>query len=431
MRPTRRTFVAATALAASLLVLAFGVALAAGTSLLNGKVITGNQVTVPADQTVGHDLYLFGGTVDMNGTVNGDLTVAGGTINVNGPVNGDVFAAGGTVNINGPVKGDVRVAGGQLNANGQVTEDLAMAGGSLSVGGQVGGDLLVTGGDLALNGQVAGSTGGNVANYSKNGSVGGSDGITVNPYQSRPITGPAAPTTSTIVFDAARQFVAVLLIAILVLWFWPRLLVRAETEVREKPVPAIGWGFAALVGYIVLIVVVVIAMIILAIIFGILGFGGLLWIDIVGAIVAILGATLFYVVAGLFLADAIVGLTFARWAFDRYGRSGAMYGAAGAGGPAREWYADLGLIAAGVVAVVVLTSLPGIGWLFKLLVVVLGLGSLWLAWRRGGMTGMRTMPAMAGGPMPTMPVPPAPPMAAPDTSAAPTPPGPEGTPPPA
>jgi hypothetical protein len=63
-----------------------------------------------------------------------------------------------------------------------------------------------------------------------------------------------------------------------------------------------------------------------------------------------------------------------------------------------------------VAVVVILTALPVIGGLFKLIVVLVGLGALWLAWRRVRMTQMMTAPGVATAEVPPTAVPPVEPM---------------------
>jgi hypothetical protein len=363
------------ALAILLIVLTLGVVVAQGEQL-GGKVRTGSDVTIPASETVDHDLYIFGGTLTSNGTINGDLVAAGGNIDVNGPVNGDVLAAGGRIALNGPVSGDVRAAGGDVSIGGQVSKDVLATAGQVSIGGSVGQDLIVAGGQLNLTGSVAGGATGSVGTFTKTGSVAGTDSITVTGTQPSGFT----PPPSNPVLDAIRQFIAVMLLAILLLWLVPRALGAAEAYVRLRPLPALGWGVVALIAYFVLVIVAVIAVIILAVILGFLGFGALLGIDLFGGFLAVSGITLAYIVAIAFVADAIVGLALARVFADRSGRAPLSGGAAMVAGPDR--WSELGLLAAGVAVVVILTSLPVIGPWAKLIVVLLGLGALWLAWRR-------------------------------------------------
>jgi hypothetical protein len=336
---------------------------------LGGKVMTGSEVTIPAGEPVDHDLYVFAGTVISNGTINGDLVVAGGTVDINGAVQGDVLAAGGRVSLNGTVSGDVRVAGGQVVVGSDVSEDLLVAGGQVTVGGRIGQDLIVSAGDLTLSGTVAGSTIGSVGTYDKSGTVSGTDGIHVNPRSA-----PVAPSNP--VLDAVRQFIAVLIIAALALWLMPRAFAAGEARVREQPLPSFGWGVVTLIGYVVVVVAVIVVAILLAIVLGALGFGGLLGIDLLGGFVAMSGLTLAFIVAGGFLADAIVGLALARLVATRTG-SGTPATPPATGG---QW-ADLGLLAAGTAVVVILSAIPVLGGLVKFLVASLGLGALWLTWR--------------------------------------------------
>ncbi len=54
------------------------------TRLLDGKLRTGDAVTVPSTETWDGNLYLFAGQVTVDGNVDGDLTAFGGTIEING-----------------------------------------------------------------------------------------------------------------------------------------------------------------------------------------------------------------------------------------------------------------------------------------------------------------------------------------------------------
>ncbi len=100
-------------------------------TLLDGKLRTGDTVTVPYNRDVGREPlpvrrsgdgrrerrrrpHLGGGLVEINGNVSGDLLVAGGRVLVVGTVEGDVRAAGGQIEVTGSVAGDALVTGGQV-----------------------------------------------------------------------------------------------------------------------------------------------------------------------------------------------------------------------------------------------------------------------------------------------------------------------------
>ena len=98
-RPKRLVLAASVALLLALFAISF--ALAQGD--LGGKLRSGRDVTVPAEETVATDLYVSAGTVTVDGTVQGDLVVTGGSLTLNGTVDGDVLAAGGTIRVGGTV----------------------------------------------------------------------------------------------------------------------------------------------------------------------------------------------------------------------------------------------------------------------------------------------------------------------------------------
>jgi hypothetical protein len=374
MRSIRGLFGIAVGLALLLAMTAIGVVLAQGPQL-DGKLVTGSDVTIAAGETVDHDLYVFGGTVVSNGTINGDVVAAGGNVDINGPVTGDVLVAGGRVSVNGTVNGDVRVAAGQVTVNGAIREDVLAAGGQVTIDGSIGQDLIVGTGQLTLSGTVAGSTAGSAGAYSKSGTVSGTDSIVITGNQE-----PRAPVvTSNPVLDAVRQFLAVMLLAIVVMWIAPRLLPAAEAEVRTQPLASLAWGVLACLAYIVAVILIAIVVILLAVGLGALTFGGLAGLDLFAGFVAIAGLTLAFVVAIGFVVDAVVGLAIGRLiagALDRPSAGGAATTSA-------RW-PDLAILAIGVAIVVIVSSLPVVGGWVKLLVIFVGLGALWLAWRRGG-----------------------------------------------
>lgn len=356
------------AAAALILVLAAGLVLGKG-QLLGGKLRTGDNVTVPADESWDGDLYLLGGRVTVAGFVDGDLTVLGGQVDVTGTVTGDMLAAGGNVSIGGVVRGDVRLAGGQINVGGTVAEDVAATGGQVTVpaGADIGGDLIVAGGQVTMSGSVGGSVEGSAGSYSAGGAVGGTEHVVVAPNQ--PVPAAAAEP----LLDALRHFVVVFLIGALLLWLLPRGMAAAGRVLRDRPWRALGGGALAFVGYIAFLVAAIIAMVLLAILFGLLQVGSLLAIDVIGGLLAIFVVTFLFVLAVAFAADALVGLTVARWAAARMAT----------GMNAESRWQELGLLAAGAAGVVIVTSIPIVGGWLKLAVVLFGLGAFAVAWWHG------------------------------------------------
>ena len=372
-RPSRHVAIAAIVAVVALIVLA-GVALAQS----NDKLRSGQTVTIPAGQTVASDLYVFAGTIRVEGTIDGDLVALGGTVDIPGTVTGDILAAAGNVSVTGTVGGDARVTGGTVSVSGAVKEDLAAAGGQVTVepSGTIGEDMLASVGRLTVDGTVTGDLTASAATYDKTGTVGGTEDVVINAGRfpwGTPAAAPApaptppdaAATATRIAIDGIQHFLIVLLVGGLLIWLAPRAYAATKEAVQRRPLPAAGWGLLGLLGYLVALLVILLGMIVLAIIFGIVGFDSLVGLDVLAGIVAILGTTLGFVVICAYAADAIVGAAAAGLVMR---------------GPSTTRTREFGLMAVGAAVVVVLSLIPVIGPWVKFVVIVLGLGAVLLAW---------------------------------------------------
>jgi cytoskeletal protein CcmA (bactofilin family) len=117
---------------------------------------TGSEVNIGPEETVDDDLYVTGGTINVDGMVNGDLVAAGGTINIRGSINGDVVAAGGTIMVNGMVRDSVRASGGTVVISSAVAGDVVVGAGrvELAPGSSVGRDVVIGAGNVQIDGNV-------------------------------------------------------------------------------------------------------------------------------------------------------------------------------------------------------------------------------------------------------------------------------------
>jgi cytoskeletal protein CcmA (bactofilin family) len=351
------------------------------------KFRSGSEVTVGSGETVANDLYAFGGAVTVDGTVQGDLIASGGSVTVNGTVEGDVMAAGATLRIGGTVNGDVRAAGANVTIAGGVSEDALVAGGrvELATDGRVGEDLLVSSGTLTVAGTVDGNVAGTTSTYAVTGTIGGEDTIAI-----RQEGAPSAPTVTDRAFDAVGHFVAVFLVGLLALWVVPRLMARAEITVRARPLVAAGAGLLGFIGFVVILIAIAVGVVLLAVILGLVGLEDLAALGALAGIVAVGGLVVAFTFVVGFLADAVVGLALAALLARAGGQATTE--------PDSVWRLDARtalLLALGTAIIVVLSSLPVIGWLVKTVVVVLGFGAvLWALWRRWEPT--RPQPVVPG-----------------------------------
>ena len=92
------------------------------------------------------------------------------------------------------------------------------------------------------------------------------------------------------------------------IWFAPRAYAGDEERAPATTVAGRRWGIVAIIGFVVLLLIVLIGMILLAIALGVLGFADLIGLEILGGIVAILGASLVFAVVAGYVADALVGV---------------------------------------------------------------------------------------------------------------------------
>jgi len=100
----------------------------------------------------GDDLFAFGPDVLIEENIAGDLIVGGGRISVSGNIAQDLMAAGGGVTLNGDVGDDIRVIGGTINISGNIEDDLMASGGQISISetAAIGGELAVSGGTIDI-----------------------------------------------------------------------------------------------------------------------------------------------------------------------------------------------------------------------------------------------------------------------------------------
>ncbi|MGA8211224.1 MAG: polymer-forming cytoskeletal protein [Nocardioidaceae bacterium] len=356
-----RTFVVVLVAAAFVL---FGTSVAfALDNSLGGKVRSGQDVVIPAGQTVEGNLYVSGGTVRVEGTVTGDLVAAGGQVEVSGEVKNDLLAAGGTIDVSGRVEGDARLAGGRVTVSGPIGQDLVLGAGQATVtsSARVGQDLVFGAGQMTLDGRVTGSVLGTTPNYSKHGAVGGTENVTIAEQDEK-----AEPTVASRLVDGLQRWIGILAVAALALWLLPGILRGTADSVHRRPLPSLGFGVLGIIGLVVFVVAVLIGAVLSAVVFGLLGLGDLVALALFGALTLLVIAGFAFFVVVTFLAPAAVGLALGALALGDEPRS-------------RRW---LGL-ALGLLVVVILTSLPVVGGWLGLLVVLLGLGAaVRLSWSR-------------------------------------------------
>lgn len=152
------------------------------------------QMNIPKMTSLNQDYFAAGSNVDVTENVTGDAYVAGGNVRVNSEIKGDLLVAGGSVTVNGKVDGNIRGAGGNISIDGIVGKNVTIAGGNVTVsssaviGGNVtgafgqfdylgknNGGISIAGGNLNINGPVGTNVyaQGNEISVGKNAQIGG------------------------------------------------------------------------------------------------------------------------------------------------------------------------------------------------------------------------------------------------------------------
>lgn len=103
------------------------------------------------------DFYAAGGRITVDQPVAGDATLAGGSVTVRAPVGEDLRAAGGDINIESTVGGELYASGGNITLSNaaEVAQAATLYGGNVNIEGKISGPLTVYAQKVVINGEVA------------------------------------------------------------------------------------------------------------------------------------------------------------------------------------------------------------------------------------------------------------------------------------
>ena len=395
----------------------------------------GDNIVIGAEEVIDDDLYVGAENFTLDGTVKGDLVIGGSVITINGTVEGDLIAAGQTVVINGAVNDDARIAagavligenasiggdiviaagslearkgstighdavfvGGQALLAGKITRDLNMGGGGLELRGTVGGDANISAGDPEQSGpgpmifmpnssiplpnvqpglkidpeaKIEGTL-----EYVSRKEINFPGGIAARVKRIEPVVDPASvvrPPTLVErgvagVLDMLRNMVTLLLLGLLLVWLFPNFVNSSIAQVRASPLPAFVWGIVSWAAFFFTLTFILVAMLFGGIFFGILTLGGLsatiIWLGVLSMFTLVVG----FVLAATVISKIIVAVLGGRLILNKIKPEWAEH---------RIWP-----LAVGVVIFAILAAVPVFGGLLNVIVILFGLGALWLSGR--------------------------------------------------
>jgi hypothetical protein len=420
-----------------LTILTLGIALPA--RAFEGRTGQGS-ITITANEIIDDDLYVAAETVIVDGVIKGDLIVGAQTVIINGTVEGDLLVGARDVVINGTVADDARIFGAAflIGENAVIGDDLIGAGGSLETrpGSKIGGDLLMGNGQNLLAGDIAGNAQLGTGAVDLRGRIGGdalfafgrmnsqgqpmgpmvfgpdqtitipsmNAGLTFGPQAKidgnleyvadRDLNVPAAVVSGGVTrtepvydedelreirrmnrtaleiaidagIDVVRNIASLILVGLLLAWLFPTLLGKLGRNIQEKPFPSLGWGVVAWAAFFFSLLVILFVVVLGAVLFGLLTLGGLSGAIIWSGLAAIFGLVTGFILVAAFVTKVAVGLAGGKLILAKIKPELAEH---------KFWP-----LALGVVLLAILLAIPILGWLVNVLVVLLGLGALWLA----------------------------------------------------
>lgn len=344
-----------------------------------------DTIYVAEDEIIEGNFIKAASIIEINGPVNGDVIAAGTSIIINGPVAGDVIVAGATVRITGSVGGSVRAVGSLVEVSGAVEHNVWIAGDSVLISEEatvgwdvyaagatadvrsvVGGNVWLAGASVILDGTVGkdvklmvGNDGQAVLN--SNAKVSGNldysasiedqlvlrEGAEVLGETSMSEVEMHAEFDFDEAFGAAAVFFKVitlfslLVVGLILVTLLPKLTVRIYDEMIKRPWPSIGWG----VVYIIITPIIAV----------------LLMITVIGIPLGLILVPLYFI--GIYIAKVSAGFAIGLLILNKIGKDGKYKGSL-------IWPLVLGLA-----IFVVLSSIPVIGPIVKIIAVLWALGA--------------------------------------------------------
>lgn len=381
------------------LILTFILALMITTPANAQGPITGD--TIPVGTQVDHDVILVGQNVTIDGTVNGNAFILGNQVTVNGTVDGSIILIGQNAGIGGTVSGAVYAAAMTLALDPQaiIQRDLYVVTISLTSGDQsvIGRDLYAIGLDSGLNGSVGRNLHtviGPIQLYNGLMTLLGYDNLTIklhfeNPQPASGSSGSRISTphlarlrsleTASTSFDwgkwaltLLRNWLVLLAFSFLLLWLTRKPLEQSAQTMLGQVWRSLGVGMIALVISFSLIgVALLLSVIIFAVGLG-LNYLGLWQISLAfwGAAYSCLAFSLVILWFFLSYATRITAIfTLSNLIFQKLFHR-------------EETWMKLIALLAGTLIFSLLRAIPYIGWIINLVATVVGLGALWIAWRK-------------------------------------------------
>lgn len=321
--------------------------------------------TVQIDGIIDGITFVAGREVRINGEIKGDLFAAAQEIIIDGKINGNLFSAGENIVINGKVKGDVFGAAKEINITKEAVNyrDVFVAGSKIVHTGKIDRQLFAAAQDMNIHGSIDDDVKLDVENLKIHDSAVIKGNVAYSSSNQGSIS-PNAQVTGKIDWneitpdeeatgEGQNKFTPMLisLAGALLLWliitFWrPQFWIRTSEVILGQSLKTIG------VGFLVLLVTPILAI--------------LLMITVIGIPLGIILSLIYGV--SIYLTKIIVAVALGYGIAKKFSWP--------------EKHKGVWLVLLGLVILTLLSNLPFIGFIVKLVTIVLGLGSLLLTYAK-------------------------------------------------
>ena len=350
-----------------------GEAIKAEASYLDMTFFAGDIIRIKANSD--DDIFAAGGTIHVDSTTADHLFLAGGEINIKDIKVDDIIAAGGDLNLrSGSVTDDLLAAGGAvtLHPELQVAGSAIVSGGEVTINSPIRNELRVAADRIVLNSVVDGNVKlmGNIIELGPKAKLGGdlqyrSKDIQISP--SAVITGTKSilPANEQDDFErwgkgsaafftgfAIAAILGITLLVVIIALILPGLMNKASLLIKQKPLLSLGVGFLATF---------------------------VLPFTLIMLFATIIGAPLALMIAAMLLAFTPIGLAASAYFIGMQARRIIRK-------PADDSPPSMGArltwSAIAIVLIVLLGTIPTVGGLIWLLILMFGMGAILV---QGGM----------------------------------------------
>ncbi len=343
---------------------------------------SGDQLTLPQDQTIDETVFVAAETLTVNSPINGDLYCAGRDVVINANIAGDIICAAETIKISGKFGGNLRVAARTIDTDAlvqssssllaqnlilrptaQIGGDFVAGASTMDLGGSFARDIAVASSNLTFSGQAGrhAVVASKIANFANSSKIGGNLDLyseaestitlpenvvagTTNRHQvdTSTTTKNDVAKASTAAWFTSRlvSVISFLLVGFVLLYFTKTQALSSASILRLHPFSSFFLGFAVLIFTPIIFIMAL--------------------ISVIGIPLAFI--LLFLYIIGMIIANVISAITFGRLLITKAFTN-------------TRFHTDYYALIFGVLVLWLVFSIPGFGWILSFVSFCLGLGA--------------------------------------------------------